>query len=294
MKILKYSKLLIAISVLIIVSGVFIITKYGFKTSIEYTGGTVLSFNSSNINIEETKNHLKKIGYESFEVSQDKNTIKIKVSETNPNKVVDLKDSLLLFNPSFKIENIETVGSSMGIEFAKNSFVALILSLIGILIFVTYTFYNLPNNIPSWQFGVATLIAMFHDVLIVISFFSLMGYFYGVEIDSLFLTALLTIIGFSVNDTIVVFDRIRENLIKHSNKMSFYEVCNLSIFETLNRSLITSFTVIFIMFTLYLLGGESIKYFSLALVVGITAGTYSSIFIATPFVLILNKKFKNK
>ena len=150
----------------------------------------------------------------------------------------------------------------------------------------------MPNNIPSWQFGLATLVAMFHDVLIVISFFSLMGYFYGVEIDSLFLTALLTIIGFSVNDTIVVFDRIRENLIKYNNKMSFYEISNLSIFETLNRSLITSFTVILIMFALYLLGGESIKYFSLALVVGITAGTYSSIFIATPFVLIINKQFK--
>lgn len=295
MKILKYSKILIAISVLIIVSGIFIISKYGFKASIEYTGGTVYSFNNFNSDSKTSLSEfLKSKGFENPEITVSGENLKIKVNETNADKVVQLKDQILEFNKNLKVEGIETVGSSMGIEFAKNSFVALVLSLIGILIFVTYTFYNLPNNIPSWQFGVATLIAMFHDVLVVISFFSLMGYFYGVEIDSLFLTALLTIIGFSVNDTIVVFDRIRENLIKFSNKMSFYEVCNLSIFETLNRSLITSFTVIFIMFTLYLLGGESIKHFSLALVVGITAGTYSSVFIATPFVLILNKKFHNK
>lgn len=293
MKILNYSKLLIAISLLIITSGIFIISTFGFKTSIEYTGGTVFSFNSSRQeDLNSIKSLLKESGSETSEVSQDKQLIKIKVSETNADKVVELKDKILASNKDLKLEGIETVGSSMGIEFAKNSFIALVLSLLGILVFVTYSFYNLPNNIPSWQFGLATLVAMFHDVLIVISFFSLMGYFYGVEIDSLFLTALLTIIGFSVNDTIVVFDRIRENLIKYNNKMSFYEISNLSIFETLNRSLITSFTVILIMFALYLLGGESIKYFSLALVVGITAGTYSSIFIATPFVLIINKQFK--
>ena len=293
MKILNYSKLLILVSVLIIVSGIYIISSYGFKTSIEYTGGTVFSYNSSKQeDLNSIKNFLKSVGYETSEVSQEGNFIKIKVSETNSDKVVDLKAKVSNFNNDLKIESAETIGSSMGIEFAKNSFLALLFSLLGILLFVTYSFYNLPSNIPSWQFGVATLIAMFHDVLIVISLFSLMGYFYGVEIDSLFLTALLTIIGFSVNDTIVVFDRIRENLIKFNNKMNFYEICNLSVFETLNRSLITSFTVILIMFALYLLGGESIKYFSLALVVGITAGTYSSIFIATPFVLLINKQFK--
>ncbi len=293
MKILNYSKLLIAISLLIIISGIYIISTFGFKTSIEYTGGTVFSFNSSKQeDLISIKSLLKELGFETSDVSQDKQLIKIKVSETNPDRVVELKDKILAFNKDLKLEGIETVGSSMGIEFAKNSFIAIVLSLLGILVFVTYTFYNLPNNIPSWQFGLATLGAMFHDVLIVISFFSLMGYFYGVEIDSLFLTALLTIIGFSVNDTIVVFDRIRENLIKYNNKMSFYEIANLSVFETLNRSLITSFTVILIMFSLYLLGGESIKYFSLALVVGIAAGTYSSIFIATPFVLFINNNFK--
>jgi len=293
MKILSYSKLLISISLLIIISGVFIISKYGFKSSIEYTGGTVFTFKPKlDFDIERNKGFLKSQGIESSEIHSDSKEIKIKVSETESEKVVILKNKLLEFNKGLEIEGVETVGSSMGIEFAKNSFLALIFSLLAILIFVTYSFYNLAKGIPSWHFGVATLVAMFHDVLIVISFFSLMGYFYGVEIDSLFLTALLTIIGFSVNDTIVVFDRIRENLQKYNSKLTFYEISNLSVFETLNRSLITSFTVIFIMFALYLLGGESIKYFSLALVVGITAGTYSSIFIATPFVLLLNRKIE--
>ena len=132
---------------------------------------------------------------------------------------------------------------------------------------------------------------MLHDVLIVVSTFSLLGFLYGVEIDGLFLTAILTVIGFSINDTIVVYDRIRENLIKHGEDSNFVQVANHSIYETLNRSFITSFVVIFIMFALFLLGGESIRYFSLALVIGILAGTYSSIFIATPFLIFLNKKF---
>lgn len=293
MKILSYSKLLISISLLIIISGIFIISKYGFKSSIEYTGGTVYTFKTiSGFDIQKNKDFLKTLGFETSEISSDSKEIRIKVSETEAEKVLELKNKIIGFNTGLEIEGVETVGSSMGIEFAKNSFLALVFSLLAILIFVTYSFYNLAKGVPSWHFGVATLVAMFHDVLIVISFFSLMGYFYGVEIDSLFLTALLTIIGFSVNDTIVVFDRIRENLQKYSSKLTFYEIANLSVFETLNRSLITSFTVIFIMFALYLLGGESIKYFSLALVVGITAGTYSSIFIATPFVLLLNRKLE--
>lgn len=290
MNILKYTKLFVLSSVLIIVSGFYVIAKYGFKASIEYTGGSVLTFKIKDQFDENLfRNSVTSIGIENFELFRRNQFIELKISESESAKVIEITNRILQANSNLNLESSETVGPSMGVEFAKNSFLAIIFSLISIVIFITYSFYNLPSGLSSWKFGVAAIVAMLHDVLIVLAFFSLGGYFFNLEIDALFLTALLTIIGFSINDTIVVFDRIRENLLKYGQKMELTEISNLSIFETLNRSLITSFTVILIMFSLYLLGGESIKYFSLSLVVGITAGTYSSIFIATPFALFLNK-----
>jgi len=290
MNILKYTKLFVLSSVLIIVSGFYVIAKYGFKASIEYTGGSVLTFKIKDQFDENLfRNSVTSIGIENFELFRRNQFIELKISESESAKVIEITNRILQANSNLNLESSETVGPSMGVEFAKNSFLAIIFSLISIVIFITYSFYNLPSGLSSWKFGVAAIVAMLHDVLIVLAFFSLGGYFFNLEIDALFLTALLTIIGFSINDTIVIFDRIRENLLKYGQKMELTEISNLSIFETLNRSLITSFTVILIMFSLYLLGGESIKYFSLSLVVGITAGTYSSIFIATPFALFLNK-----
>lgn len=290
MDILKYSKFLIGMSLFIIISGFYIILTYGFKASIEYTGGSVFTFKYSNdYQKEDLEKVLRDQNISSYEIFKDKNFIDLKISDSESGKVLEIQNKILSQVKSLELESSETIGPAMGVEFAKNSFLAVIFSLISIVIFITYSFYNLPNQLSSWKFGVAAIVAMFHDVLVVLSFFSLGGYFFNIEIDALFLTALLTIIGFSINDTIVVFDRIRENLLKYGQTYNFTEICNMSIFETLNRSLITSFTVILIMSSLYLLGGESIKYFSLSLVIGITAGTYSSIFIATPFVLFLTK-----
>jgi len=293
--ILNYSKLLILTSIAIISVGLFVIFRFGFKLSIEYTGGSVIDISKSDINVEDTKSTLDKFFQENNisvkSIDESSEYLSIKLQETDSNKIIGIKQNLEEKFKSLKIVNVETIGSTFGSEFFKNSIVAIVLSLFGILAIVTYSFWNIPDKFYSYHFGIGAIVAMLHDVLIVISTFSLLGYYYSVEIDGLFLTAILTVIGFSINDTIVVYDRIRENLIKYNQEMDLEEIANHSIFETLNRSLVTSFVVIFIMFSLFLLGGESIRYFSLALVVGITAGTYSSIFIATPFVLFLNKKF---
>jgi len=295
LKVLSYSKFLIGASLAIITAGLVIIFTYGFKLSIEYTGGSVIDISKNELNHEEVVSSLGKffdedrIEHKSIEVGKD--YISIKFNEADSNKILEVKQKISTKFPNYKIINVETIGSTFGMEFFKNSVLAIVLSLLGILAIVTFSFWNIPDKYFSYHFGIGAIVAMLHDVLIVVSTFSLLGYYYNVEIDGLFLTAVLTVIGFSINDTIVVYDRIRENLIKFNKEMSFEDICNHSIFETLNRSLVTSFVVIFIMFSLFLLGGESIKYFALALVVGISAGTYSSIFIATPFVLFLNKKF---
>lgn len=293
--ILNYSKYLVSASLFIILSGVYIIFTYGFNVSIEYTGGTVIEIQKEGIDIYRETINIKQfleennVGLKS--ISESTEYLVIKISETDTIKILDLKKEIESKFPNLIIKNFETIGSTYGTEFIKNSVLAVTLSLLGILVFVTYSFWNLPFKNLSFYFGVSSLVALFHDVLLVISTFSILGYYYGVEIDGLFLTALLTVIGFSINDTIVVFDRIRENLIKFKGDMTIEDIATKAIYETLNRSLATSFVVVFIMFSLYLLGGESIRYFSLALVVGIAAGTYSSIFVATPLVLFLHNKF---
>lgn len=289
MNILKFTKYFMFLSALTIIIGLFIITSFGFKTSIEYTGGTVIKISNLLDYDKKLKDISSQLNFEIKELYEKDSLIHLKISETQNDRVQEITNKIRSLDSNLQITDIEVIGSAIGIEFAKNSFLALVVALFGIILYVAYSFSGISEKISSWYFGVAAIIAIFHDILIVVSFFSLAGYFYNVEIDALFLTALLTIAGFSINDTIVVFDRIRENLIKFEKSKSIIEIFNLSIFETLNRSIITSFTVIIIMFSLFLLGSGSIRYFSLALVIGIAAGTYSSIFIASPIVLFLKK-----
>jgi preprotein translocase subunit SecF len=277
-----------SISLILIGLGLSIIIFFGFKTSIEYTGGSVIKFTTFPNYIEKSKELSNQYNFRIVELFERESLIHLKTNETDANKIQEII-SRLREQEGVVISDIEVIGSSVGLEFAKNSFLAFVIALLGIFLYITYSFKNISDKIPSWNFGIAAIVAIFHDILIVVSFFSLAGYLFNVEIDALFLTSLLTIAGFSINDTIVVFDRIRENLLKYQNSKSYVEVFNISILETLNRSLITSFTVIIIMFSLFLLGAGTIKYFALSLVIGISVGTYSSIFIASPLVLLLQK-----
>jgi preprotein translocase subunit SecF len=289
MNILKYTKFFIVFSLTLILLGLGTIITYGFKTSIEYTGGSVIQFKHFEGFGKKIDELNQKIEFELKDLYEKDGVVVLKISDTDNSKIQNLITEFKIIHPGLEVTDISVIGSSMGIEFAKNSFLAVVISLLAILLYVAYSFNSLSEKVSSWYLGLAALIALFHDILAVVSFFSLAGYFYNLEIDALFLTALLTIVGFSINDTIVVFDRFRENLKKYENTKSLSEIFNLSIFETLNRSIITSFVVVIVMFSLFLFGSGSLKYFSLALVVGILTGTYSSIFVATPVVLFLKK-----
>ena len=179
----------------------------------------------------------------------------------------------------------ETVGPTIGAELVKNSLIALLLASVMIVLYIAWAFRSVPAPASSWRFGVAAILALLHDVLVLIGLFSIFGHFFAVEVDSLFVTAVLTIIGFSVHDTIVVFDRIRENLNRRLYH-SFTETVNHSIMQTLNRSLNTSLTVVFVLSALLLFGGASIRWFVVALLVGVISGTYSSIFNAAPLLVL--------
>jgi len=155
--------------------------------------------------------------------------------------------------------------------------------LLAIASYVAFAFRRVSYPAKSWQYGLATLVALFHDIIIPLGVFAILGEFYNVEINIPFVAALLTVLGFSVHDTIVVFDRIRENLLKRT-AVSFGDVVNQSLNQTLVRSINTVLTTLLVLFAIYFFGGESLKYFSLALIIGIVSGAYSSIFIASPLI----------
>lgn len=174
-----------------------------------------------------------------------------------------------------------TVGPTIGATLAKKAIIAIAIAILMIAIYVSIAFRKVPRSIGAWRFGICTLIALAHDVVIVVGAFALLGHFMGAEIDALFLTALLTVLGFSVHDTIVVFDRLRENL-RIGSHHNFYETANASISQTIARSINTSMSTLITLVALLVFGASSIFYFILALAFGIIVGTYSSIFIATP------------
>ncbi|MBI4092201.1 MAG: protein translocase subunit SecF [Candidatus Levybacteria bacterium] len=190
-------------------------------------------------------------------------------------------------------KSFETVGPTIGQETQANAIKAVIVASIAITAYIAFAFREVSNPVSSWKYGVSAIVALLHDVLIVVGLFSILGKILNVEVDSLFITALLTIMGFSVHDTIVVFDRIRENLRKNFN-LKFEEVVNNSLLETLNRSLNTSLTVVIVLLALLLFGGETTRWFIVALLVGIVSGTYSSIFNASQLLVVWNEWDKKK
>ncbi len=208
--------------------------------------------------------------------------------EQHDKLLADLKSKV----GDFTETNYDSIGPVIGKELSKNAFWQLLFVSLGIVFYIGYAFRKVTRPVTSWRFGWAAVIALLHDLLFVLGVFSVLGHFKGVEVDSLFVTAMLTVLGFSVHDTIVVFDRIRENLRVHAGQ-SIEFVVNHSIAQTLVRSLNTSLTVLFVLLSLLLFGGETIRYFVLALFVGIIVGTYSSIFIASP-VLVLWQRWKTR
>lgn len=185
-------------------------------------------------------------------------------------------------NAEGKVVSTEVVGPVIGQETTMNAVKSVGFASLAIIIYIAYAFREITKPYSPWKWGVSAVIALLHDVLVVVGIFSI----FRIEIDALFVTAILTVIGFSVHDTIVVFDRIRENMRKEGSKVPFEQVVNDSLLQTLARSLTTSLTVVFTLLALILFGGESIRYFVIALLIGVVSGTYSSIFNAAPLLVL--------
>lgn len=277
-----------ALSLFIVVPGLISLILFGLNLSIDFTGGSRMTFSFSKKIDQLTKDKIRNIL-----ISQKAHVAAIETS----NRLAFVRTSLIdqdqnnkfitLLAREFKgvkQTEFETIGPTIGRETTVNAIKAVIFASVLIVLYITWSFRKVPKPASSLRFGICTIIALMHDVLVVVGIFSILGHFFKVEIDSLFVTALLTIIGFSVHDTIVVFDRIRENL-KRMVGVPFATVVNDSILQTLTRSLNTSITTLLVLFALYIFGGESTRWFIVALLIGITSGTYSSVFNAAPFLV---------
>lgn len=196
-------------------------------------------------------------------------------------------------DPEIKQLRTDFIGGSVSEQIKHNAWQGTLMSLVGIALYIAWAFRRVSGIVTSWEYGLGAIIALAHDIIIVIGLFAFLGKFYGVEVGVPFIAALLTILGYSVNDTIVVYDRVRENLMRTSKKEEFEGIVNRSLNETLGRSINTSMTVIITLVAIVLFGGESIKYFGVALLAGVVFGTYSSVYIASAL-LVTRYKMKTK
>jgi preprotein translocase subunit SecF len=190
------------------------------------------------------------------------------------------------------VERFETIGPVIGEELRKRTLQALVLGVIGIIIYIAWAFRRVSRPVPSWQYGLAAIIALVHDVVITIGVFAALGYWLGVEVGAPFVAALLTILGYSVNDTIVVFDRVREHLLdkEQARRLSFGQLVSVASRRSVTRSVNVSLTTLLVLLAIFFFGGSSIQYFVLALIIGVTVGTYSSLFLASPLLVIFAQK----
>ena len=280
------------LSLLIIVPGFIVMAINGMPLAIDFTGGSLLEVKFNNATLPSTADVVQvynDLGITDIKVTTSGNDLLIIRStfldETQRAEVVASMESK--FNTTVEIQKFDSVGPTIGEQVTKRAGLAIAVAALGVVLFITFAFRGIQN---AFRYGICAVIAMLHDILLVVSISAIGGHFFGWQVDSLFLTALLTVIGFSVQDKIVVFDRVREN----SNifrKLDFEKLVNHSIVQTLQRSINTQLmTSEFLLLALALFGGVTLREFAVILLVGLFSGTYSSIFIAAPILVVWEKR----
>lgn len=285
--IIHYKNYAYTFSGLLIVASVVVLLMWGLNLGIDFKGGTLVSVQytqesevPSRESITESLASLK-LPSLSVQPAEDR-VVNIRFADAGEAQNTAVINTLTKDHADLTVLRTDFIGGVVSKEITQKAFVGVLFSLIAIALFIAYAFRKVSGLITSWDYGWGALIALAHDILITIGVFAVLGHFYGVEVGVPFIAALLTILGYSVNDTIVVYDRVRENLLrKKHGQEGFVEIVNRSLNETLGRSLSTSLTVIITLLAIVLYGGESTFSFALALLVGVAFGTYSSIFVAS-------------
>ena len=286
----KYSIIYYILFVVLTVSSVVALFVFGLKFGIEFTGGTNMEVNftdtrPANEEISKTLSSFN-LGEIVVQPTGEKGAVlKFKGVDEATHQQIILKLSEL---SKVEEKSFEYIGPSIGKELKQKTMLSMFLALLAITLYIAFAFRRVSRPISSWKYGVASLVALFHDILIPLGVFAVLGKFYNVEITIPIIAALLTILGFSVHDTIVIFDRIRENILR-KGMGKFEETVNWSLNQTVGRSVSTVFTTLLVLLSIFFFGGQTLKYFALALIIGITSGAYSSIFIAGPLLATWHK-----
>jgi preprotein translocase subunit SecF len=292
MFIVNHRRIFYIFSIVLALAGLFFTFFYGLKLGIDFTGGSLLEVEYQNARPEISalqKNvESLNIGNASLQPTGDRGLI-VRSKDLSEEQHQQLLAKLNLDNKNPVIEKrFDSIGPVIGSELKSKSITGIIIVAIVIILYVAFAFRKVSQPVSSFYYGLFAVVALIHDITIPTGIFAALGHYYGVEVDILFVTALLTVLGFSVHDTIVVYDRTRENLRKGIGR-TFEETVGISLKQTIVRSINTSFTVLLVLLAIFLYGGASTKYFSLALMIGVVFGTYSSIFLASPLLVTLHK-----
>lgn len=281
MKIMDKKKIWFIISGGLVISSLLALLFWGLSLGLDFTGGSLWELKTEKkVEPQELRNYLKEKNVEAVVSPMGGNKFLIRTSVLEEQKKDDLSKGLQKKYGKIEEFSFRTVGPTISKDLTRKAFLAVIVASLVIIVYVAYAFRRISQRISAWKFGIGAVIALIHDALIVMGLFSVLGKFLKVEIDSLFVTAILTVISFSVHDTLVIYDRIRENLKKFSEE-SLDDVADRSITEMIPRDIATSFVIILVLLALFLFGGETTRYFALAILVGMIVGTYSSIFVAS-------------
>ncbi|MFA6994891.1 MAG: protein translocase subunit SecF [Patescibacteria group bacterium] len=293
-RIIQARKIFLTLSSLAVVASILALIFWGLNFGVDFTGGSLLEgqFTNYQPSITAIQDSLKSVNLNSLVIQPTNNSVILRFQENTEEThqaVIAKLQALAGSQPgaTFKELQFDSIGPSVGQELKSKSFNAVAISFIMIIIFISFAFRQVSKPVASWKYGVAAIIALIHDILFILGVFAVLGHFYGVEINTPFIAAILTVLGYSVSDTIIVFDRIRENLPK--SQEDFENTVNRSVNQTITRSINTSFSAILALLAVLFFGGDTIKDFALALIVGIFVGTYSSIFIASPVLVVWDR-----
>lgn len=298
MFVVKYRKIFYIFSAILILSSFFAVLKWGLNYGIDFKGGSIIEVQYASSTPPVQADLVVRLAplslSESIRPTGDNGyIIRMKtitpVEKTALLKVLSSNDMVSLIEKRF-----DSIGPVLGVEALKKSIASIVFVILAIVLFIAYAFRKVSEPVSSLKYGFIAIIALAHDVIIPTGVFAVLGHFKGYEVDTLFVTALLVILGFSVHDTIVVFDRVRENLAHATAKKPFDQIVGESISQTFTRSINTSLTTLLALVVLYFVGGSATQHLSLALIIGIIAGTYSSIFVGSPLLVTVWKMQENK
>lgn len=297
-QIIKYKKFWLIISAAMVVISVAALAVWGLKSGLDFTGGSLLEVKMAGgqPTVAEVQKSLEGTEINSLIVQPTgSDSVILRFQETSQEKhlaVIEALSKMEKAKAGMTEIRFESIGTSVGADLRSKSFSVMFLVLLIIILYISLAFNKVSKPVVSWKYGLIAIISLFHDILITTGIFAVLGHFYGVEVNTSFVVALLTVLGYSVHDTIIVFDRTRENLPKSNT--SFAETVNHSLNQTFVRSINTTLTVLLSLLAVLLFGGSSVRDFVLALMIGIFCGAYSSLFVASPLLVYFEKWQRRK